>query len=68
MENVVELDGDRFAEVVENVKLSESLKHVLHYVTDIANNDENGHEAFTCQEVLESMQENVNTAIDDAIA
>lgn len=65
---VVGISGDRFADVVDNVKLSEALKLVLHYANDIANNDEGDVEAKNCVTVLESMQLNVNTAIGDAIA
>jgi hypothetical protein len=68
MENVVESDGDRFADVVENVKLNESLTHVLRYVKDLVKNDETDFEAQTCLEVLESMQSNTADTIGNAIA
>ena len=68
MENVVKSDGDRFADIVENVKLGESIAHVLHYAKDIANNDGGDVEAQSCVTMLESMQINVNTAIGDTIA
>jgi len=67
-DNVVESDGDRFADVVENVKLSGSLAHVLHYAKDIANNDKSDVEAQNCVTVLESMQINVNDTIGDSIS
>lgn len=67
-DNVVESDGDRFADVVENVKLSESLTHVLHYAKDIANNDRGDVEAANCVTILESMRVNTNEAIGYAIA
>jgi hypothetical protein len=67
-ESVVPSDGDRFDDIVENVKLSESLKHVLHYVNDIANNDKGDLDAQSCVTVLESMQRNVNDEIGEAIA
>jgi hypothetical protein len=67
MDNVVKSDGDRFEDVVENVKLSESLKHVLHYANDIANNDEGDTEAQNCVKVLESMQANTLDCIGSAI-
>ena len=65
---VVGMSGDRFADVVDNVRLSESLKLVLHYARCIANNDDGDIEAKNCVTVLESMQRNVNTDIGDAIA
>jgi hypothetical protein len=67
MENVVKSDGDRFADVVENVKLHESLVHVLHYVRDIADNDLSDTEALTCHDMLDSMRANVVDAIGGAI-
>lgn len=65
--NVVEVSGDRFADVVENVRLRVSLTHVLHYANDIANNDEGDEEAKNCVTVLESMLMNVNDDIGAAI-
>jgi hypothetical protein len=65
--NVVESDGDRFADVVENVKLHESLVHVLHYVKDISENDLSDHDALICHKMLESMQANTVDAIGGAI-
>ena len=68
MENVVESYGDRFADVVENVKLNEYCLHVLEYVKDIANNDENDIEAQHCLKVLQSIQMNTADCIGNAIA
>jgi hypothetical protein len=68
VENVVKTDGDRFADVVENVKLHGSLTHVLHYVTDIAENAGRGDvEVHNCLKVLSSMQANTADAIGGAI-
>jgi hypothetical protein len=54
--------------VVENVKLHESLVHVLHYVRDIADNDLGDTDALTCHKMLDSMRSNVVDAIGGAIA
>jgi hypothetical protein len=68
MDTVVKSDGDRFADVVENVKLNESLTHVLHYVNDIAENAGRGDvEVHNCLKVLSSMQANTVDAIGGAI-
>jgi len=68
VDNVVKTDGDRFADVVENVKLNESLTHVLHYVNDIAENAGRGDvEVHNCLKVLSSMQANTADAIGGAI-
>ena len=68
VESVVESYGDRFADVVENAKLSMSITHVLKYVKDIANNDDRDIQAQDCVKMLESMKVNVQDAIGDAIA
>ena len=68
METVVESVGDRFADVVENVKLNESVTHVLHYVRDIADNDLGDVEAQNCLKVLESIQANTADHIGNAIS
>jgi hypothetical protein len=68
MEAVVESVGDRFADVVENVKLNESVSHVLHYAKDIANNDGGDVEAQHCVKVLESIQANTADAIGNSIS
>jgi len=68
MENVVESDGDRFADVVENVKLHESLVHVLHYVREIADNDLSDTDALNCHDMLNSMRANTVDVIGGAIA
>ena len=60
MEDVVESYGDRFADVVENVKLKESIQIVLPYVGDIIKNDPTDIEALHCAKVLASID--VNTA------
>jgi len=60
IENIAESYADRFAEVVENAKLLQSVSHVLYYAKDIANNDDGDIEAQNCVKVLESIQ--VNTA------
>ena len=60
MDAVVESDGDRFDDVVENSKLNGSVSHVLYYVEDIVKNDAGDIEAQHCLKVLKSIQ--VNTA------
>lgn len=68
MDNIVKSDGDRFADVIENVKLNESLTHVLRYVADITENSGRGDiEAHNCLKVLNSMQANTVDAIGGAI-
>lgn len=64
---VVEPSGDRFFDVVENVKLSEAASIVLYYVKDIVNNDAGDIEAKNCLTVIESLKANALTAIGDAI-
>ena len=68
METVVESYGDRFADVVENVKLNESVIHVLRYAKDIWHNDLADEEAQHCVKVLESIQENTADAIGNSIS
>ncbi len=65
--NIVESDGDRFADIVENVKLNESLAHVMKYIKDIADTEPLDFEAQTCLEVLESMKANTTTYIGDTV-
>ena len=67
MENIVKSDGDRFADVVENVKLNNSLSHVLIYVRNIVANDFNDLQAQECLKVLNSMYTNTADAIGSAI-
>ena len=67
MENVVKSDGDRFEDVVENVKLHASLVHVLYYVREIADNDLGDKDALTCHDMLDSMRANAVDAIGVAI-
>lgn len=67
MENVVDTGGDRFADIVENVNLNGSLVHVIHYVDNIVQNDENDTDAKTCLKILESMASNCVDAIGGAI-
>jgi len=57
-DGVVESVGDRFDDVVENVKLRESVTHVLRYAQEIADNDGGDIEAHNCVKVLKSMQAN----------
>jgi len=68
MEAVVESYGDRFADVVENVKLNESVTHVLRYAKEIANNDDGDIETQHCVKVLESIQVNTADAIGNSIS
>ena len=68
MENVVESHGDRFLDVVENVRLNDSVTHVLRYAKDIANNDAGDTEAQHCVKVLESIQANAAECIGGAIS
>lgn len=68
MENVVESHGDRFADVVENVKLNESVSYVLPYVEEIAKNDESDVEAQNCLKVLKSIQLNTADCIGHLIS
>lgn len=76
-ENVVEthgkhfadvISGDRFADVVEQAKLRESVAHVLHYAKDIADNDDGDIEAQHCVKVLESILSGTNEFIVDLIS
>jgi len=65
--DVVESDGDRFVDVIENAKLYESLTHVLRYVNDLADNAKGDIEALNCLKVLKSMQANTAEVIGFAI-
>ena len=71
MENVVESDGDRFADVVENAKLNESVAHVLSYVKKIVNDNSipsHIRSAEECLKFLEVIQKNTADCIGNAIA
>ena len=68
MENVVEPSGDRFQDVVENVKLGEAVSLVMQYVNDIVNNDIEDIEAQHCLKVLQSLKSCTDDAIGNSIA
>jgi len=67
-ENAVDSGGDRFADIVENVKLHESIVHVIGYVKDITKNDPTDTDAQICMHVLKSLESNTSSAIGDSIA
>jgi hypothetical protein len=66
---IVEPTGDRFADVVENVKLNESVTHVLSYVLDTAGKRcaGGGVQVQGCLRILEAMQKHTAKAIGGAI-
>ncbi len=66
--NVVEPSTDRMADVLENAKLHEACEVVLHYATNIADNDPTDTDAQICVKVLKSLKENAASAIGDEIA
>lgn len=66
-DRTIEPSGDRFADVVENVKLLEATEVVLFYAKDIVNNDDTDTEAQNCVKVLLSLRENAASAIGDSI-
>jgi hypothetical protein len=68
MEDVVKSHGDRFSDVVENVKLRESIKHVLPYVGDLIQNDPTDMEALHCAKVLASLDINTADCIGNLIS
>jgi len=68
MEDVVESYGDRFADVVENVKLKEAIQIILPYVGDIINNDLTDIKALHCAEVLASIDVNTSECIGSLIS
>ena len=66
-DNTVESYGDRMADVIENVKLNNSVEHVLKYVKEIANNDSGDVEAQHCLKVLNSLATNTLQCVGNAI-
>jgi hypothetical protein len=64
----VEPSGDRFADVVNDVNLKDSLEVVMHYVNDIYNNDPTDIEAIHCLNVLTSIQRCTDERIGNAIS
>jgi len=73
IKNVNELCGDRFADIVDYVKLNESITHILPYIKEIINNDTDNMgntddtEAKSCLKVLKSLKISATEYISNII-